>query len=191
MKKIKAAELLLRNIEESGEVKNKLPLIARDIEKASDALRSALRKGKKIIVFGNGGSAADAQHFAAELVCRFEKNRAPARALARTANTSNLTAIANDFGYEYSFSRQVEALGNKGDAVLAISTSGNSPNVLKAASSARRIGLKVIALSGCGGGRLKKLSDINIIVPSKKTARIQESHILILHTLCQAIESDL
>jgi len=189
LKKIKS--MLIENIRENAEITAKLAELSEEIEKAAALFRTALKKGKKIIVFGNGGSAADAQHFTAELVCRFEKNRRAVNALSLATNTSNLTAIANDFGYEYSFSRQLEAVGAKGDAALAISTSGNSPNVLKAASSARKLGIKVAALSGAGGGKLKKLANINIIVPSCRTARIQESHSLILHTICEALESDL
>ncbi len=159
-----------------------------NIEKAAEAIVDALKGGGRLIVFGNGGSAADSQHIAAELVGRFQKERKPLSAIALTTNTSTLTAIANDYGYDASFSRQVEALARSGDAVLAISTSGNAENVLGAVRSAKALGLVTIGLSGKGGGGLAKLADINIIVPSKTTARIQESHILIGHIICELVE---
>jgi len=187
----KLSKIISESFAESIEVKKKLFGVTDKVARSAKLVKAALGKKKKIIVFGNGGSAADAQHFVAELVCKYEKKRRPLRALALTTNTSSLTAVSNDFSYEDCFSRQVEALADRGDLALAISTSGNSQNVLKAAALAKKMGLKVIALSGCGGGKLKKLADVNMIVPSRKTSRIQEAHILILHTICEAIESDL
>jgi D-sedoheptulose 7-phosphate isomerase len=124
-------------------------------------------------------------------MCKFEKVRRPFAAVALTTNPSTLTATSNDFGFEFSFSRQVEALAEKGDVAVAISTSGNSENVLKAVEKAREIGIKTIALTGAGGGKLKKICDMPIVVPSERTSRIQEIHILILHSICEVIESDL
>ena len=159
------------------------------IEKAARAIIDSLKKGGKLLVFGNGGSAADSQHIAAELVGRFKMERKALAALALTVNTSTLTAIANDYGYDASFSRQVEALGAQGDVALGISTSGNSKNVIEAMKKARAIGLKTIALSGGDGGKMIAEADISIVVGIKDTPRIQESHIMIGHILCELIEN--
>lgn len=159
-----------------------------NIEKASKSIIGALKDGKKLLIFGNGGSAADSQHMAAELVGRFRMERKALPAIALTTNTSTLTAIANDYGYDVVFSRQIEALGVKGDVALGISTSGNSKNVIEALKKARSIGLKTIALSGGDGGNMKKESDISIIVASKDTPRVQESHIMIAHIICAIVE---
>ncbi len=161
------------------------------LAEAAEALVAAYRRGNKILVFGNGGSAADAQHFADELVGRFERNRPPLPALALTVNSSDLTSIANDFGYDQVFSRQLEAHAKPGDIAVAISTSGNSPNVLKAVESAKRLGLLSIGLSGASGGRLKGLADLCVCVPSKTVARIQEAHIAVIQIWCGAIEEAL
>ena len=159
-----------------------------EIEQAASAIISAVKKGGKLIVFGNGGSAADSQHIVAELVGRFQKERMAIPAIALTTNTSSLTAISNDYGYDVSFSRQLEALAKKGDVVLGISTSGNAKNVIEAAKKAKGLGLTVIGLTGGRGGRIARIADINIAVPSDVTARIQESHILIGHILCELVE---
>lgn len=159
-----------------------------NIEKCANAILGSLKSGGKILIFGNGGSAADSQHMAAELVGRFRKERKPLPAIALTTNTSTLTAVANDYGYDASFSRQVEALGRRGDVALGISTSGNSKNVLEAVIKARSLGLITVALAGSGGGRLKKECDISITVDSKDTPRVQESHLMICHILCELIE---
>ena len=159
-----------------------------EIEQAASAIISAVKKGGKLIVFGNGGSAADSQHIVAELVGRFQKERMAIPAIALTTNTSSLTAIANDYGYDVSFSRQLEALAKKGDVALGISTSGNAKNVIEAAKKAKGLGLTVIGLTGGRGGRIARIADINIAVPSDVTARIQESHILIGHILCELVE---
>jgi D-sedoheptulose 7-phosphate isomerase len=150
---------------------------------------SALKRGNKLIIFGNGGSAADAQHIAAELVVRYRKNRRALPAIALTTDTSTLTAIGNDFGFDHLFSRQVEALCVKGDVVIGISTSGNSPNVLLAMKAAKDLGAVTVAFGGGDGGKMKDIADHSIIIPSKVTARIQEMHITLGHMLCGAIES--
>ena len=143
----------------------------------------------KIFFMGNGGSAADSQHIAAEFIGRFQKERRSLPAIALTTDTSILTALGNDYGYDTIFSRQLEGLGRRGDLVFAISTSGNSKNVIEGVKKARELGIKSISLTGCGGGKLSALCDINLIVPSNKTARIQESHICIAHTICELVES--
>lgn len=158
------------------------------IEKAALTIIDSLKKGGKLFIFGNGGSAADSQHIAAELVGRFSMERRALPAIALTTDTSALTAIANDYGYEAVFSRQLEALASKGDVALGISTSGNSKNVIEAFKRAESLGLKRIALLGGDGGKIKEKCDISIIVSSKDTPRIQESHILIGHILCSLIE---
>jgi D-sedoheptulose 7-phosphate isomerase len=162
-----------------------------DIAKAAAALIDSLKKGKKVLIFGNGGSAADSQHIAAELVGRFKKERKPLAAVALTTNTSTISALANDYGYDATFARQVEALGEKGDTALAISTSGNSKNVIEAARKARSLGIRTIGLLGGDGGLLKKECDISIVVGSAETPRIQEAHIMIGHILCGLIEKEL
>ena len=159
-----------------------------NIEKAAIAIIGSLRKGGKLLIFGNGGSAADSQHIAAELVGRFKLERRALGAIALTTDTSALTAIANDYGYDVVFSRQIEALGCKGDAALGISTSGNSKNVIEALKKAKSLGLKTIALLGGDGGGIKYEADISIIVASKDTPRVQESHAMIGHILCSLIE---
>lgn len=151
----------------------------------------AVADGRKIIFLGNGGSAADAQHLAAELVVRFRKDRPAIPALALTTDSSILTAGGNDLGFGEIFARQVEALGRPGDVLVALSTSGRSPNVLRAVSAARAMGLSTVALTGAGGGDLAGLADLVLAVPSRTTARIQEMHILIGHMLCAGIETSL
>jgi len=150
-----------------------------------------LKKGGKIILFGNGGSASDAQHIAAELIGRFKKERQPFAAIALTANTSILTALANDYGYEVVFSRQIEALGQKNDLAIGISTSGKAKNVIAAIKQAKKMGIKTAVLSGQDGVELARLADISLLVPSAVTARIQEAHITIGHILCEIIEEAL
>lgn len=164
------------------------------IARASALLAQTLRGGGKVMACGNGGSAADAQHFAAELINRFEAERAPLAAVALTTDSSTLTSIANDYAYEQVFSRQVRALGRRGDALLAISTSGNSGNVVEAMRAARELGVRVIALTGSGGGKMAAMlsgDDVHICVPHKRTARIQEVHLLALHCLCDGIDFQL
>jgi D-sedoheptulose 7-phosphate isomerase len=168
--------------------------LAEPIARAGTLLAEALRNGGKVLACGNGGSAADAQHFAAELINRFEIERAPLAAVALTTDSSTLTSIANDYAYEQVFAKQVRGIGRRGDALLAISTSGNSANVLEAMRAAHELGLRVVALTGNGGGRMGALlsaGDVHICVPHKRTARIQEVHLLALHCLCDAIDLQL
>ncbi len=165
--------------------------LAAPIARAVALMADALRAGGKILACGNGGSAADAQHFAAELVNRFEIERAPLAALALTTDSSALTSIANDCGYEQVFAKQLRALGRRGDVLLAISTSGNSASVLQAIRAARESGIGVVALSGSGGGAMAPLlgaGDVHLCVPHRNTARIQEVHLLVLHCLCDGID---
>ena len=162
-----------------------------NIEKAAKIMIESLKSGRKILVFGNGGSAADSQHMAAELVGRFKMERKALPAIALTVNTSSLTAIANDYGYEFVFSRQIEALGAKGDAAFGISTSGNSKNVIEALRKAKEMGLKTIALTGGDGGKMKEMCDVSIMVGTRDTPRVQESHIMIIHIICSLIEDSL
>ena len=155
------------------------------------ACAASLRAGGKLLFFGNGGSAADAQHLATELTVRYKKDRAPIAALALTTDTSALTAIGNDFGFDRLFARQIAALGRKGDVAIGISTSGASPNVLLGLKTAREAGLVAAGLSGRDGGAMKGLADPLLIVPSDTTARIQEMHILLGQMLCGALEIEL
>ncbi len=156
--------------------------------RVSELLVEALTQGKKPILFGNGGSAADAQHIAAELVGRFAFDRPALPALALSVNSSCLTAIGNDYGFDVVFARQIEALGRPGDVAIGISTSGNSPNVLSAVAVARKMGLHTVALTGASGGALKAAVDHCICVPSSETPRIQECHILIGHIISELVE---
>jgi D-sedoheptulose 7-phosphate isomerase len=165
--------------------------VEREFVRALALIEASLRAGGKVLLFGNGGSAADAQHLAAELVVRYRLARRALPAIALTTDTSALTACANDFGVEALFERQVEALGRTGDAVIALSTSGRSPNVLKALARARTAGLSTIGFTGAGGGEMAALCDVLIRVPSSETARIQEMHITVGHALCQALETRL
>ncbi|MDL1971322.1 MAG: D-sedoheptulose 7-phosphate isomerase [Candidatus Desulfofervidaceae bacterium] len=157
----------------------------------AETVKEVLRKGKKILIFGNGGSAADAQHIAAEFVNRFKKERRPLAALALTTDTSILTSIANDYDYDLVFVKQIEALGQLGDIAWGISTSGNSSNVNLALKRAKELGLKTVALTGGNGGKMAQLADLSIIVPSFNTPRIQEVHITIGHAVCELVEEAL
>jgi D-sedoheptulose 7-phosphate isomerase len=164
-----------------------VPVIAR----AGAVMTESLRTGGKILACGNGGSAGDAQHFSAELLNRFERERPGLPAVALTTDSSTLTSIANDYAYEQVFSKQVLALGRAGDCLLAISTSGNSPNVVAAIEAAHARGVKVIALTGRDGGRMADVlggDDVEIRVPAQKTSRIQEVHLVVIHCLCDAID---
>lgn len=158
------------------------------IATVSDIVTGALLQGRKVLLFGNGGSAADAQHIAAELVGRFNFDRPALPALALSVNTSCVTAIGNDFGFEQVFSRQIEALGAPGDVAIGLSTSGNSPNVLRALLAAKKKGLHAVGLTGSSGGKLKEAVDHCICVPSNETPRIQECHILVGHVVSQLVE---
>jgi D-sedoheptulose 7-phosphate isomerase len=156
-----------------------------------DACVHAVNNGNKILFFGNGGSAGDSQHLATELAVRYVKDRKPIPAVALTTDTSALTAIGNDMGFDHLFSRQIDALGNKGDVAIGITTSGNSPNVIKALWTARDKGLVTVGLTGRDGGKLRDVCDIMIVVPSDTTARIQEMHITLGQMLCGALEQSL
>ncbi|HTH82732.1 MAG TPA: D-sedoheptulose 7-phosphate isomerase [Mucilaginibacter sp.] len=162
--------------------------LAPAIEQACEMINATIQSGKKVLVAGNGGSAADAQHIAAELSGRFVKDRKALPGIALTVDTSALTSIANDYGYEHVFSRQLEALAQPGDLFIGISTSGNSEGVLNAFRSAKSIGCKMLGLSGRDGGQMNDLCELNIIIPSNITARIQEMHILIGHILCKSVD---
>ena len=161
------------------------------INEASELIAKAFATGNKLMLCGNGGSAADSQHIAAEMTGRFIKDRKPLPAIALTTDTSVLTCIANDYSFEDVFARQIAALGRADDVLIAISTSGNSGNVIKAMHVAKELDIKLIALSGRDGGEMKALADLSIIVPSQITARIQEAHIFIGHVTCGIIETEL
>lgn len=161
------------------------------IEKVCQECVAVYKNGRKTILAGNGGSAADAQHIAAELVGRYGFDRPSLPSLALTTDTSNLTAIGNDYGYDKVFSRQLEGMGQEGDLFIGISTSGNSQNIINAFESAKAKGITTIALTGRDGGKMAQMADIAIVVPSKDTPRIQESHILIGHIICDIIEKEI
>ena len=168
-------------------LKRNLPAIAQ----AAQTIIDAFENGNKILFCGNGGSAADSQHIAAEFVGRFQKERKAWPAIALTTDTSALTAFGNDYTFDIVFSRQIEALGQKGDVLVAISTSGNSKNVIKAVHCAKAMGITIIGMTGGNGGALAPLCDVTIIAASPKTARIQESHLVIFHAICEMVENAL
>ena len=183
---------ILKHFEESIEVKREsMSLLGAVIASATESMTVALNSGGKILSCGNGGSAGDAQHFSAELLNRFERERPGLPAMALTTDSSTLTAIANDYSYEQIFSKQVLALGNTNDCLLAISTSGNSPNVLAAVQAAHEKSMSVVALTGRDGGEIARAlhdGDIEIRVPSERTARVQEVHLVVIHCLCDGID---
>ena len=178
---------------ESAELKRAAAAVLTEpLVRAADIMVEALRGGGKILACGNGGSAADAQHFAAELVNRFEMERPPLAAVALSTDTSSLTSIANDYAYLQVFSKPLRAIGRRGDVLLAISTSGNSANVIDAVQAAHELGIRVVALTGNGGGKMSaalRPEDAHLCVPHKKTARIQEVHLVCIHCLCDAIDT--
>ncbi|RJP28817.1 MAG: SIS domain-containing protein [Candidatus Omnitrophota bacterium] len=161
------------------------------IKDIADTVIDSLKKGGKVIIFGNGGSAADSQHIAAEFIGRFKKDRTALSAIALTTNTSVMTSLANDYGYDIIFAKQIEALGKKDDIAIGISTSGKAKNVVLGIKQAKKMGIKTVALTGCDGGELSKIADVSLIVPSSVTARIQESHITIGHVICELVEHTL
>lgn len=183
---------ILAHFHESAELKiQAASVLARPIEQAIELMFTALSNGNKILACGNGGSAADCQHFAAELVGRFERERLPLPGMALTTDSSILTAVANDYSYQDVFSKQVQAFGQAGDILLAISTSGNSTSVINAINAALERDMRVVALTGKGGGEMKKVltdADVHICVPHDRTARIQEVHLLTIHTICDGID---
>ena len=184
----RASQHFLDSIAVKQEAEKILPeQIARGIV----AMTNCLRAGGKVMACGNGGSAADAQHFAAELIGRFERERQELAAIALTTDTSILTAVGNDYSYDEIFSKQVRGLGKKGDILIGISTSGNSKNVVKAIETAKKLDIKIIALTGNGGGKIASLldaDDIHLCAPSTRTARIQETHLVLLHALCDGVD---
>jgi len=181
--------ILRSNIERSIEVHSKLTSACLPaLTAAANALISAYRSGHKALFFGNGGSSTDAQHLAAEFLGRYLRERSPMPAVALADNTAAVTAIANDYGYEHVFSRQLQALAVPGDVAVGISTSGNSKNVIEAIRSARKLGLYTIGMTGASGGQMRDLVDALIAVPSDETPRIQECHILVAHALCDVVE---
>jgi D-sedoheptulose 7-phosphate isomerase len=177
-------------IQKSILVKKRLKDEVKTIVAVADEIVRAFRRGNKVLLFGNGGSAADAQHIAAEFTGKYLRDRDPLPAIALTTNTSSLTAIANDYGYEHIFVRQLQAIVVEGDIVIGISTSGNSPNVLLAVEEAKRCGAITVVLTG-QGGKLKGLADFALAVPSKETPLIQEAHIMIGHIICQLVEEEM
>ncbi len=185
-------EIIRKIFRESIETKEKtIERCTEEIKKASETIIESLKDNKKILICGNGGSAADAQHFAAELIVRFEKKRKGLPSIALTTDTSSLTAAGNDYGFNEIFKRQVNALGNKGDVLIGISTSGNSKNIINAIEEAEEKNMKIISLLGKEGGEIAKSQKrINIVVPSYETARIQEAHITIIHTICKLIDNE-
>ncbi len=187
------ADRIQQHFQDSAETRlAALAAMSAPIETATRRMVTSLKAGGKVMACGNGGSAADSQHFAAELLNRFEKERPPLAAIALTTDTSTLTSIANDYRYEDVFAKQVQALGKPGDVLLAISTSGNSPNVIEAIHAAHARGVTVVALTGKQGGRIAALlgpDDIHLCVPAERTARIQEVHLLTIHCLCDGIDA--
>jgi len=190
--KINLTDRIKEHFEESLSVKMlSMERLTLDLAQATQVMVNSLKLGGKILACGNGGSAGDAQHFAAELVGRFERERMELGAIALTTDSSILTAIGNDYGFEEIFSKQVRAIGKKEDILLGISTSGNSPNVILAIKAAKKMGMRVVAFTGRGGGKIKDLlepEDVHLCVPSERTARIQETHLLLIHCLCDGID---
>ncbi len=178
-------------LNESADLKKKMVLhCIDDIIRASEIIIESLKEGKKVMLCGNGGSAADCQHIAGELVVRLtsESNRRALPAVALTTDTSVITACSNDFGYDFIFSRQVEALGNEGDVLIGITTSGNSQNILNAVNKAKEMKIKTIGFLGGEGGKAKGMNDVDIIIPSDHVCRIQEGHVTVAHILCDLVE---
>lgn len=189
-----AKKIIIDSLNESADTKLKIrDQLTEDILKAVDLLSVCYKSGNKLLLCGNGGSAADCQHIATELMIRLSHHiqRPALPAIALTTDTSNLTAGGNDIGFENVFARNVEGLGNKGDVLLAISTSGNSPNVINAVETAHKKGMKVIGFLGGSGGKLKNIVDLPIIIPSSNVQRIQEGHITIAHIICELVEDKL
>jgi D-sedoheptulose 7-phosphate isomerase len=187
---MKETDVVKTRLKESARLKEKMAIDAEMIVRVADAISSAFRAGHKVLLFGNGGSAADAQHIAAELEGRFKKDRRPLPAIALTTNTSSLTAIGNDYDFDDVFSRLVRAHAREGDVVIGISTSGTSENVVRAIKAANELNAFSIALCG-EGGKLKSLADLTLAVPSKDTPRIQEVHITLGHIICELVEEKL
>ncbi len=185
-------DAIIKIFEDSAQVKVKFARENADrIVEVVQLIAQAFREGKKVILFGNGGSACDASHIAAEFVNRFLMERPPLPAIALNTDTAVLTSISNDYDFTQVYSKQLAALGHEGDVVIGISTSGNSPNVLKAVEAAKKNGMRTIALTGGTGGKLAKTADYTFIVPTKHTPRIQETHITLGHTICEMVDEEL
>jgi D-sedoheptulose 7-phosphate isomerase len=184
------ADLAVRALKDAAAAHTRMAANVDPVVAAADAITAALKQGGSVLVFGNGGSAADAQHFAAELVGRYEQERKAWPAIALTTDTSALTAIGNDYGFDRVFARQIEALGKPGDVAIGITTSGNSPNVLRGLEMANDRGLTTVALTG-RGGEAGRLARVHVRVDEERTARVQEVHITLLHAICELVEKDL
>lgn len=185
-------DAIIQIFEESAQLKVKFARENTDkIIEVVQLIAQAFREGKKVILFGNGGSATDASHIAAEFVNRFLMERPPLPAIALNTDAAIITSISNDYDYSQVFSKQLAALGHEGDVVIGISTSGNSPNVVKAMDVAKKNGMRTIVLTGGSGGKLKNLADYTFLVPAKVTARVQETHITLGHVICQMVDEEL
>jgi len=183
--------LFQNRLDEHADIMRTLAEQTSAFQAIAETVTAAIRAGGKVCFMGNGGSAADSQHLAAELVGRFQRERAALASIALTTDTSILTAVANDYGYDHIFARQIEGLCRPGDVVIGLSTSGNSANVLRGIEAANRMGLATIGFTGGSGGKLAQLAHQSIVIPSPKAARVQEAHIFLGHTLCEAIEDAL
>lgn len=183
-------ENLTAALAEHQKVMGKLTELIPEISKVANEMRACIARGGKILLMGNGGSAADSQHIAAEIVGRYKKERRGLPAIALTTDTSILTSVGNDYGYDYIFARQIEALCSPQDLVIGLTTSGNSANVVRAIETAKEIGAVTVGMTGGTGGKLAALCDFNLIMPSSDTPRIQEAHIFIGHSLCDLLEAD-
>lgn len=183
-----AKEEIISFLKENSDLGNKIVSFADRIEEASNIVIKSLRNGNKILLAGNGGSATMASHIAAEFVGRYRKERKALPSIALTTDIAALTAISNDYGYDTVFSRQIEALAKPGDALITLTTSGNSQNLINAVHAAKKLSVNTISLSGKDGGKMKGMADMEIIVPSNNTPRIQEMHLLILHSICELAE---
>lgn len=184
-------ETIRKIFNDSIEVKRQaLERNSKQLEDAARMIVRSLQKGGKVVLFGNGGSAADSQHIAAEFIGRFQKERKSLAAIALSTDTSIITALGNDYSFDIIFSRQIEGLGQTQDVAIGLSTSGNSKNVIEALKAAKKIGMATISLTGNDGGQIAKLTDISIVVPAKNTARVQESHICMAHIICELVEEN-
>ncbi len=185
-----SSENLQKAIAEHQEMFSKLGDLILQITLVAEELKACIKRGGKILIMGNGGSAADSQHIAAEIVGRFKKERRGLAAIALTTDTSIITSVGNDYGYDYIFARQIEALCRPEDVVIGITTSGNSKNVVAAIEEANKLGATTIGLTGGSGGKMTELCKYNLVMPSSETARVQEAHIFVGHSLCDLLESE-
>ncbi len=181
-------QTIVQMIGEAGGLNKEVQKLSPQIEKAAKAVEAALKNGNKVILAGNGGSASEATHIAAEFTGRYKKERRSLPSISLATDLSAITAIANDYGYEWVFSRQLEGLGSKGDVFIALSTSGNSENLIEALRTAKKMGIRTVSLLGKDGGRMEGMANMEIIIPSQNTPRIQEYHLMILHIICEVVE---